>query len=456
MSTRSSFAPGRFITSTLLGFALVSACNEEPPTGPSERPEVGKAAIGPTVTATDPSAAPQDTTLDVRVLGSGFDLGSKAEFALDGVVGPKVRSNRTTYRTSKELVANVTIAIDAVPDRYDVIVTTSKGKKGIGTERFAVLAIQLLGAGSLGMGINTTGTVVGYEVTAICGGGNRPMVWTEAGGLRQLPVPEGTCNAAAKAINDGGTIVGSANNAAYRWLPGSGETWTFEKLPGLDAASPQDINGGGDIVLLHNDGNIEIPRWIGTLWIEGTGVVHLPDLPGATRGCSSKGLNNLRQAVGYCVYRENENLTPVIWLSPQTEPTALPLLPGIVRSWSNAINDAGVIVGVAQTSSGVNQAVRWIPSGGTWVVEDLGSLGGKSEAKAINNRGQIAGFSRVGGSSDHAFVWEEGSGMRDLGTLGSQGSQAWGINDPDTGAPTLATGWSYVSATPHMVLWRIQ
>ena len=28
--------------------------------------------------------------------------------------------------------------------------------------------------------------------------------------------------------------------------------------------------------------------------------------------------------------------------------------------------------------------------------------------------------------------------MRDLGTLGSQGSQAWGINDPSAGAPTLA------------------
>jgi probable HAF family extracellular repeat protein len=454
------FGSQRLTPGTLLVLTLALACRAEQSTAPESGIEAAKAAVTPTITSTDPMAAPQDTTLDVRVLGSGFDLGSKAEFALDGVVGPKVRTNRTTYRNPKELVANITIAIDAVPDRYDVIVTTSKGKKGIGTERFAVLAIQLIGAAAFGMDVNGAGVVVGYrEVTGTtCSGtAGPPVVWTEAGGLRGLPVPAGRCSGGARAINDAGVIVGSVNNAAYRWLPGSSETWTVEKLPGLDAASPQEINSRGDIVLLHNDGNTEIlPSWIGTLWVEGTGVVHLPDLAGATRGCSSKAINNLSQVVGYCVYAENDNLTPVIWLSHQTEPLALPQLPGIARSWSNGINDAGVVVGVAQTSTGVNRAVRWIPSGGTWAVEDLGSLGGDSEAKSINNRGQIVGISRVGGFNYHAFLWEEGPGMRDLGSLGTQGGQATGINDPADGAPTLAAGWSYLSATPQMVLWRME
>jgi hypothetical protein len=35
-------------------------------------------------------------------------------------------------------VANITIAADAVPARYDVAVTASGGKRGIGTERFVV------------------------------------------------------------------------------------------------------------------------------------------------------------------------------------------------------------------------------------------------------------------------------------------------------------------------------
>jgi probable HAF family extracellular repeat protein len=453
MVRRAGFASGRLIASTLLVFALVSACNEQPSTAPGDGIEAAKAATTPTITSTDPMAAPQDTTLDVRVLGTGFDLGSKAEFALDGVVGPNVKTNRTTYRTSKELVANITIAVDAVPERYDVIVTTSSGKKGIGTEQFAVLAIELLGAAAFGMDVNGAGVVVGYkEVTSTCGGfAARPLVWTEAGQLRELPVPAGTCSAAARAVNDAGVIVGSVNNAAYRWLP-DGETWTAQSL-GLADASPQEVNSRGDIALLHNNGNM---IWIGTVWTEATGIIHLADLPGSTRGCLSRGINNSQQVVGRCHYSENGNLTPVIWSSLQSEPTALPQLPGVVRSSPNAINDAGVIVGLAITTSGANRAVRWIPSGGTWVVQDLGSLGGNSEAKSINSHGQIVGFSRVGGSTDHAFVWEVGIGMRDLGALGSQGSQAWGINDPAAGAPTLAAGWSYVSATPNMVRWRVE
>jgi probable HAF family extracellular repeat protein len=456
------FVSGRLITSTLLAVALVSACKEAP-TGPVNAPDAAKAATGPTVTATDPSSAPRDTTLDVRVLGSGFDRGSKSEFAPHGgvVSDANVRTNRTSYKSPKELVANITIGAEAVEALYDVIVTTSSGKKGIGSEQFAVLAIELLGADAFGLDVNSTGTVVGYKaVPTTCGGAsNGPHVWTETGGLRPLPVPAGTCNASARAINDAGVIVGSVNNAAYRWLPGPSETWTFESL-GLADASPQDINSRGDIALLHSNDNINNLIWIGTLWIEGTGegtgIVHLRDLPGSTRGCLSKGINNLQQVVGRCHYTENDKLVPVVWSSPQSEPTALPQLPNAVRYDPNAINDNGIIVGTARTTSGVYLAVRWVLLGGNWTVEDLGSLGGDSEAKSINNTGQIVGLSRVGGFNYHAFVWEAGSGMRDLGALGTQGGQAWGINNPAAGAPTLAAGWSYLSATPQMVLWRIE
>ena len=87
----------------------------------------------------DPAAAPQDTTLDVHVLGSNYDQGSRVDFARGGVVDPKLQVNSTTFRSSTELVANVTVAPDAATVSYDIVVTKSTGKKGIGTERFAVL-----------------------------------------------------------------------------------------------------------------------------------------------------------------------------------------------------------------------------------------------------------------------------------------------------------------------------
>jgi hypothetical protein len=90
------------------------------------------------MTKTDPVAAPRDTTLDAKVFGSGFDRGSAVAFALDGIPSEEFVTNSTRFVSSSQLLSNVTIAADAVEDPYDVIVTTSHGKKGIGTEIFAI------------------------------------------------------------------------------------------------------------------------------------------------------------------------------------------------------------------------------------------------------------------------------------------------------------------------------
>lgn len=103
-------------------------------------PTLARAPSGPTVTATTPDTAVQDTTLDVLVSGTGFDVGSQAAWLLgsDTVPDPRVRTNSTRYVSRSSLVANITIASDAVPATYNVAVTTSNGKKGIGTELFVV------------------------------------------------------------------------------------------------------------------------------------------------------------------------------------------------------------------------------------------------------------------------------------------------------------------------------
>lgn len=111
------------------------------PTDQDEIPVNAAAGGGgdPVVNDVRPPEATQDTTLDIRVLGANYDRGSVVELLVDGVATDKVQTNSTRYRNSGELIANITIAADATVTSYDVLVTTSRGKKGIGIEKFAVL-----------------------------------------------------------------------------------------------------------------------------------------------------------------------------------------------------------------------------------------------------------------------------------------------------------------------------
>jgi hypothetical protein len=127
----------------LIGMVGVLACVDQQTTGPTvtgvELAKGGGGGPGPKVNEVDPPSAPQDTTLDVRVLGSGFDETAVVTFTLDGVPTDSVRTISTTFVSSKEVIANITIATDAVVDLYDAEVFLSgPGKKGIGANLFAV------------------------------------------------------------------------------------------------------------------------------------------------------------------------------------------------------------------------------------------------------------------------------------------------------------------------------
>ena len=65
---------------------------------------------GPTVKSTDPDSATVDTMLNVRVLGSGYDQGSRANWAFKGIVSDKIVTNSTQFVSSTELIANITIS----------------------------------------------------------------------------------------------------------------------------------------------------------------------------------------------------------------------------------------------------------------------------------------------------------------------------------------------------------
>ena len=78
------------------------------------------------------------------MLGSGFSQGTRAIWAIKGdttFAVTKVKTNSTTFVSSTELVANITISADASLSLYDVVALTATGKKGIGIECFTVTTV---------------------------------------------------------------------------------------------------------------------------------------------------------------------------------------------------------------------------------------------------------------------------------------------------------------------------
>jgi hypothetical protein len=94
------------------------------------------------VAAADPASATQGTlNLNVKVNGKGFKNGAKAKWTVTGTTDPGgVTVNSTTFVSSTELTANITVADTAAIANFDISVTNSDGRGGKGTELFAVTA----------------------------------------------------------------------------------------------------------------------------------------------------------------------------------------------------------------------------------------------------------------------------------------------------------------------------
>jgi probable HAF family extracellular repeat protein len=137
-------------------------------------------------------------------------------------------------------------------------------------------------------------------------------------------------------------------------------------------------------------------------------------------GSSAKGMNGYGQVVGTIQYGS----TTRAFLYNGTSWANLGTLGG-ASSYAFGINDSGVVVGQADTSSGRSHAFSY------WRgrMTDLGTLGGDSStATSINNSGVIVGYANVAGGWAYAFRYQSGV-MHNLGALpAGLGSYAYKIN----------------------------
>lgn len=413
----------------LAGMSLVAGCSELPNPEAVSEPNYGKAPAGLAVKAVDPDSVPQDTTLNIRILGSGFDASAKAEFLLNGVPDPGVRTNSTRFVTTTEVIANVTVSLDAVPDLYDAQVTLlAGGKKGIGTEMLAVLAFTELGTlggtRSNAVGINDEGSVTGRADTT--DGSGRAYVWdASTDQMRSLGTLE------AYAINNSRTVVGTvAGVGPVRWVyDQTADSWTYERLTTFtpDGTFPTDINQPGQI----SGWSDQIVAGVGgaVLW-QATGEVVALDPSARWSYSIATSINASGLVTGYA--RNGTALDSAwVWVpdTPNGTSGTFVVLPSFVansRHRAEGLNDAGDVVGWAETSRGANYALLWRrnlnqndPRAANYYSAplNLGAvLGRYGRAFDINNDVRVVGraHSSANRYTYDPFVWDQVNGMRML------------------------------------------
>jgi probable HAF family extracellular repeat protein len=444
--------------------AAASGCTDTAPTAPvlvarAVASAQGAGGGGPRVSSTSPDSGTQNTTIAVRVLGSGFSQGTRAIWAINGdttFAVTKVKTNSTTFVSSTELVANITISADASLSLYDVVALTATGKKGIGIECFTVTTV--IGVTDLGtLGGNTSYVIAMNTPKA----GNRLLMVGEsqdkagvrwgaywyvdlASGAHQaafFPTLPGASLSYALGVNQSEVVVGNivlttGGEIPIQWSPGS---WTplFLNVTGIGNGNANAIDDAGEIVGFAG----QQP----TVW-DGQIRTDLSTFGGNGSG-QALGVNASGVVVGASRYFGDQNDRAFVWT--QTGPIVELPAPGSTASSAMAINDAGVIVGLVWTAIGGDRAVRWLPpstSGGTYTMQDLGLA--SSLAYDINNAGEIVGNYLPSSSSySRAFYWNNGT-VKDLPGLGLY-AVARTINENGDVA-----GWAYLhNSYQHAVLW---
>jgi probable HAF family extracellular repeat protein len=335
-----------------------------------------------------------------------------------------------------------------------------------------------LGPGSNPTGINFNGQVVGNL-------NDRAFLWTNQNGFQDLgTLPGGTFSRAA-AINDLGTVTGTADGIGtvrsrsdpsqtiiecgnltqpFIWTPSTGMqglgtvggSWDQEVWCNVPFYA-SDVNALSEVVgYTHQSSSYQFAF----IWTNSAGIVLFG---GSWPGTGAFGINNSSQVVGQdsvwcCVGPETWDRAAFYRNGVTTYLPSLSAADPDLRYNNSAavgINDPGQMVGwscpgssspnYCSSSDNPSRAVLWSQTGN---IHNLGTLPGDSlsAASEIDFFGQVIGSSGnsyvsagwwpdlASSINGRAFVWSEQSGMTDLNTLITPGSgwtltSASGIND---------------------------
>jgi uncharacterized membrane protein len=332
---------------------------------------------------------PADTTLIIRVLGTGFTDGSQVSWELAGEPTTDViTSGPVTFVSPKELHAPVTVTPNARLANYDVVVTAVGGKKGIGVERLEVVAK-----------------------------------------FNPLPEPTWAYQSNAHDVNDAGVVVGSANYAsgevrAMRWVP-SGGGWLAQELGPGEAVA---VNEQGDVVRRYLDSAAGTWTWHSWVLTAAGSEVYLGAVfvNGISDAGNLVGAIDTGGAYAYAVWRRQSAAS---W----AEPVQLPGTATHPVAWVSDIGGNETIAGWVNhgTLDVDERPVVWTFDGSGWTGPAIVDAQAYGRARDVNSHGEIAGRSTscASGCPARPTYWSAVGATKQL------------LADPYYGASGPGTAW---------------
>ena len=124
---------------------------------------------GPTTVSASPASIAQGSTGDIVIKGTGYASGASAAFSGDGLT-----VNNTTFNSSTQVTANITVATSASVTARDITVTNSTDAgAGTGLAIFSITIVTDVVYETAGAGTNSTGggscvAASAWDHTEIC------------------------------------------------------------------------------------------------------------------------------------------------------------------------------------------------------------------------------------------------------------------------------------------------
>jgi probable HAF family extracellular repeat protein len=280
-----------------------------------------------------------------------------------------------------------------------------------------------LGGDSFAVAVNDSGTVTGHYIPP--GFNYHGFIWTEATGMVDLGIPGGGNNERATcfptAINSAGNIVGygrqvDGRQVAFFWSPTGGFTT-------LGRVSCSCDNGNTAYAINDHD------QVTGNLRVDGPGIIYhaylwSPDMNhprdlGVIDGAQFSvglGINNLGRIVGGSLSVSDFLWKPMGW-TKQAGMRLLGVLPGSVYAQATGINDANEVIGVDFTSTS-SLAFYTAPGMGLKFLKGFAGNSNEIYPTAINQKGVIVGIADDSMGQLHGVIWPTPSSTPvDLATI---------------------------------------